>query len=359
MKASSLGKSVRSYFRLSKGRASIKVLKKRIEEGYVIDAIHLCQLIAAMIIASIGLNMDSTEAIIGAMLICPIMGSCLAIAFGITTLDRRMSKSALMSIGIQTVVCLATSTIYFVISPLSHATSELLTNSSATIWDVLIAFVGGFAGALGVSRKQEPTTLIAGVAVATALMPPLCSTGYGLAMRDFVAASSAFYEFFVNVWFITFGAEIVFIVLKLPVNSDFDGDGIVTPEEVEEAERRSHRIRLRLVILSLLLAIPSLYFSHRLVRDSMAQNGTTFEVADTYNTEYTTRTLQILFKEFDSYRIGQTESFDSKENKITENIVATVTLSEDISSDRKEQIKMLVDLNVKNVDQVVFEVSKK
>ena len=359
MEVPSLGKTVHGFFKLNKGRAGDKVLKKRIVEGSVIDAIHLCQLIAAMIIASIGLNVDSTEAVIGAMLICPIMGSCLAVSYGITTLNKKLTKSSLISLVIQVLVCLATSTIYFVISPLSHATSELLTNSSATVWDVLIAFVGGFAGALGISRKQEPTTLLAGVAVATALMPPLCSTGYGFSMRDLVVASSAFYEFLINVWFITFGAEIVFVFLKLPMVSDFNGDGIVTAEERAEAEKRSRRIRMRLVVFSILLAFPSLYFSHQLIQKSMNQNGTVFEVVDTYNTENTTRILEILYEEFKGYRIGQTESYNTKDGKLIENVVATVTLSKDIGDDRKEQIKKLIELNVDNIDQVVFEVSDK
>lgn len=359
MHVKTLGRSIRGFFRLHKGRVRHKEFKKRITDGAAIDGIHVCQLIAAMIIASIGLNVDSTEAVIGAMLICPLMGSVLAIAYGISSLDMKLLKSSILGLVVQVVVCLATSTIYFVVSPLSNTTSELLTNSSATVWDVLIAFVGGFAGALGVSRKQEPATLIAGVAVATALMPPLCSTGYGIASRDLVVAASAFYEFLINVVFIAFGSEIVFVILRVPLLRDLDGDGVVTVEEEAEANRRSHRLRRRLVICSLIFALPCLFFSHRLVLQTMEQNGTVFEVADKFGTEYTTRELKAICNEFDSYYIGELDSYNLDEEKFEENIVATVILSKDIDDTRKEQIRQLVKLNVDNVNEVVFEVSKK
>ncbi|MBR3225167.1 MAG: DUF389 domain-containing protein [Atopobiaceae bacterium] len=357
MRERSFGSRVRRVFKIRKHDVGHKTLRKRIVEGAEIDGLHIYQLIAAMIIASIGLNVNSTEAIIGAMLICPLMGSVIAIAYAIAGLDMRLLKRSAIGLLVQVGVCLATSTVYFVISPLSRATSELLTNSSATVWDVLIAFVGGFAGALGISRKQEPATLIAGVAVATALMPPLCSTGYGFSARDLPLAAAALYEFLINVVFIAFGSEIVFVLLHVPLKSDLDGDGIVTAEEQAEAEMQSRRLRHRLIFFSIIFAVPCLFFSHQVVRTAMQENGTVFEVQDTYGTEQVTKQLSALCKEFKSYRIGKLDSYNQKDNKLEQRTVATVTLSTDIDNDRKEQLKQFLKLGVENLDEVEFEIA--
>ncbi len=352
------GAQVRRIFKIRKRDVGHKTLRKRIIDGAEIDGLHIYQLIAAMIIASIGLNVNSTEAIIGAMLICPLMGSVIAIAYSISALDMRLLRGSIVGLLVQVGVCLLTSTLYFVISPLSNTTSELLTNSSATVWDVLIAFVGGFAGALGITRKQEPATLIAGVAVATALMPPLCSTGFGLSMRDLPLAAAALYEFLINVVFIAFGSEIVFVILHVPLKSDLDGDGIVTAEEMAEAEMRSRRLRRRLIFFSIIFAVPCLFFSHRVVYKAMQENGTVFEVQDTYNTQSVTKQLSALCKEFKSYRIGQLDSYDQKEDKLNQRTIATVTLSTDIDEDRKVRLEQFLKVAVDGIDEVVFEVEK-
>ena len=236
MRAQSITKALRDAFDVSKGRAKFSTIRERIVSAARVDGIHLCQLIAAMIIASVGLNINSTEAVIGAMLICPLMGSVLALALAVASMDMHIARHAFGGMLLQCGICLVTSTLYFAISPLSNETSELLTNSSATIWDVTIALVGGFAGALGISRRQEPSTLLAGVAVATALMPPLCSTGYGLALGDGVLALSAIYEFAINVLFIAFGATVVLSWLHMPLRGDLDGDGHTTSAEIAEAD---------------------------------------------------------------------------------------------------------------------------
>lgn len=344
-----------SLFNVEKGRASHKSIRKHIVDGASIDGIHLCQLMAAMTICSIGLNLNSAEAVIGSMLICPIMGSVLAIAYGIATVDTQMLRTSVMYLFAQVLVCVCTSTLYFSISPLSHATSELLTNSTATLWDVFIAFVGGFAGGLGISRRQEPSTLIAGVAVATALMPPLCATGYGISVGDFGLAAGALYEFFINVAFIAFGAELVLVWLRVPLQSDLDGDGVVTEEEQEEALARSKKMRLRLVVLSLLFALPCLFFSYKLIRDTMIENGSLFEQNDTYEVEETTRELYVLCPGFVDYRIGPEDSYDLKEEKLIKKIVATIQTSAELDEERKKQLTELVKVDV-DVDEVRFEV---
>lgn len=349
---------LRSFFNISEGRARYKTIRKRISEGSTIDGIHVCQLIAAMLIASIGLNVDSTEAVIGAMLICPLMGSVLAIAYGVASADRKLLHESTIGMLVQVAVCLATSTLYFVISPLSNTTSSLLTNANPTIWDVTIAFVGGFAGAMGNSRRQEPSTLISGVAVATALMPPLCASGYGLASRNIVFAASGLYEFFINVVFIAFGAHIVFVLLRIPLQADLDGDGIVSHEEEVETIERSHSLRRHLLIGSLLFAIPCLFFSFRVVQQQMAETGTVFETIDQYDTELTTYELQLICPQITSYRIGEEETYDTKEQALVHSVVATVETSKELKEQQRTQVEDLIRLHVEQLDQVTFEVSK-
>ena len=344
-------------FDVSRGRAKYSTIRERITSGSRIDGIHLCQLISAMTIASIGLNTNSTEAVIGAMLICPLMGSVLAIALAVATMDMRLFRQGAAGLALQGALCLVTSTLYFSFSPLSADTSELLTNSSATIWDVMIALVGGFAGALGLSRRQEPSTLVAGVAVATALMPPLCSVGYGIASRQGLFALSALYEFMVNVVFIAFGATLVLIWLRMPIVGDLDGDGKETEQEREEAVRESHTLRHRLVLALLGFAIPCSYFSMQVVRQSLQQTGTVFEVMDSYDTEEVTKELQVVCPDFLSYRVGIEDSYDARRDTLVQRVVATVETSSELSDARKTEVEALVRLHVTDLDEVSFEVA--
>jgi len=305
-----LASMVREFFNINSGRADSDVIRARIMDGARLDGIHVLQLMAAMLIASVGLNLNSTEAVIGAMLICPIMGSVLAIACAIATLDWAGLKEHLAGLTTQVVVCLLTSTIYFAISPLTGITSYLTQNSQPTVWDVILALVGGFAGGLGNSRRDTPSTLIAGVAVATSLMPPLCCVGYGIASKSLVVAAAALYEFAINVVFITFGAEIVFVALRMPMFADLDGDGVVTESEEAEVLERSEHLRHQLIVGSIIFAIPCLFFSANVVRQQMAATGTLMEVMDTYHTELTTLELRTVCPELSSYRIGEEDSFD-------------------------------------------------
>ena len=137
-------------------------------------------LMCAIFIASIGLNMNSTAVIIGAMLISPLITPIVGLGFGLAIFDTRLIKQSLEVLLTQVLVSLLVSTLYFWISPLSYASSELIARTSPTIWDVLIAIAGGIAGVIG-SRKKEANNIVPGVAIATALMPPICTAGYGLA----------------------------------------------------------------------------------------------------------------------------------------------------------------------------------
>ena len=208
---------LKQAFNIREGRAPYHVIRKRFVNGARLTGSHLCILIIAMLIASIGLDIDSDIAIVGAMLICPLMGSVLAMAYGIATLDREITVEAIAGLALQMAFCLITSTLYFKLSPLGTTTAAIIDNSTPTVWDLAVALAGGFAGGLGNSRDQEPATLIAGVAVATALMPPLCAAGYGIAIASGSLFLSALYEFGINVVFIALAA------IGVPVLANFQG----------------------------------------------------------------------------------------------------------------------------------------
>ena len=158
-------------------------------------------LMCAIFIASIGLNMNSTAVIIGAMLISPLMTPIVGLGFGLAIFDTRLIKQSLNVLLTQVVVSLLVSALYFWISPISYASSELIARTSPTIWDVLIAIAGGIAGVIG-SRKKEANNIVPGVAIATALMPPICTAGYGLANGNVRFLFGALYLFLINCVFI-------------------------------------------------------------------------------------------------------------------------------------------------------------
>ncbi len=346
------------FFNIREGRASHEVIRKRILAGARIDGIHMCVLIVAMLIASIGLNTDSTEAVIGAMLICPLMESVLAIAYSLATVDRRLLSRSALDLLFQIVICLVTSTLYFALTPVATQTSELLTNSSPTIWDVLIAFAGGFAGAIGTSRNQEPPTLIAGVAVATALMPPLCATGYWLARKSLVYAVTALYEFGLNVVFIAFAAELVLMLLRVPPHRDLNGDGVVTPVEYDMSDRLSRQLRRRVVVGTIIFAIPCIFITGSVVHGTLFGDSSQTAVAtDAYETELTTQELQIAIPGFQGYTIGTQDSYDPDSDSVNERVVATVVTTEELSDSEREQAESLVRLHVQNLDELTFSVS--
>lgn len=173
-------------------------------------------LIFSIFIASIGLNINSTAVIIGAMLISPLMGPILGVGLSVGTNDFDTLTRSLKNLGIAIFISLFTSTFYFAITPLNVEQTELIARTKPTILDVLVALFGGFAGIIAGSRREK-SNVIPGVAIATALMPPLCTAGYGLANLKFNYFFGAFYLFFINSVFISLATFIVVRYLKFPL----------------------------------------------------------------------------------------------------------------------------------------------
>ena len=236
---------INKYFDIHFERADDATISKRLIGGAKIKGPALVTLILSIFIASIGLNMNSTAVVIGAMLISPLMGPILAIGFGFATLNFTVVKSGILRLSLQITIAVLASALYFYISPVQAATSELLARTEPNIFDVFIAIFGGLAGIIGQTRKTLDN-VIPGVAIATALMPPLCTAGYGLANGNWQYFIGAGYLFFINAFFIFFAA---FIVLK----------GVYSLPFHKQAEEVNRRNQLIFLVIGLIMAIPSIY----------------------------------------------------------------------------------------------------
>lgn len=236
---------INKYFDIHFERADDATISKRLIGGAKIKGPALVTLILSIFIASIGLNMNSTAVVIGAMLISPLMGPILATGFGFATLNFTVVKSGILRLSLQVTIAVLASALYFYISPVQAATSELLARTEPNIFDVFIAIFGGLAGIIGQTRKTLDN-VIPGVAIATALMPPLCTAGYGLANGNWQYFIGAGYLFFINVFFIFFAA---FIVLK----------GVYSLPFHKQAEEVNRRNQLIFLVIGLIMAIPSIY----------------------------------------------------------------------------------------------------
>ena len=338
-------------FNIREGRAPYHVIRKRFVNGARLTGTHLCILIVAMIIACIGLDTDSDIAIVGAMLICPLMGSVLAIAYGVATVDRALMRDALGGLVLQMAFCLITSTIYFVLSPVAGMTPALVDNSGPTIWHLMLALVGGFAGGLGNSRDQEPATVISGVAVATALMPPLCAAGYGLATANAGVFLGALYEFGINVVFIALSAAVVLLLLHTPLKRDLNDDGVVTEAEDELVRAESHKIRWRIMLGTAIFAIPCVILTGNMLTTAEEQAA---GATDYYDAAETARELAVVCPGFQKYTVGMEVTNTTDGNEDEPKLTARVTTKKELNAHERTTAEKLIRLDVPELDRVEF-----
>ena len=226
-----------------------------IKKGVEFKGTNIWILIFAILIASIGLNMNSAAVIIGAMLISPLMGPIMGLGMGVGTNDFGLIKKAAKNLGIMVGISVVTSTLYFFITPLSDAQSELLARTTPTIWDVMIALFGGLAGIVAGSRREK-SNAIPGVAIATALMPPLCTAGYGLATGNLAYFAGAFYLFTINSVFISLSTIIIVRFLRYPTMSFVD-------------TVREQRVKRWIAAIVILVTLPSFWIAFNLVKNSV------------------------------------------------------------------------------------------
>ncbi len=260
-------KNIFDYFKLGYEKEEYQTVIESIERGVIFRGTNLWILVFAIFIASLGLNVNSTAVIIGAMLISPLMGPIMGLGLGTAINDLALVRKALSNYFFAAVVGLIASTIYFAVSPLNDAHSEILARTTPTIYDVLIALFGGLAGILATSTKQKGN-VIPGVAIATALMPPLCTAGYGIATFQFSYSFGALYLFLINTVFIALATFVTVRFLKFPYKH--------LPNEKDD--RRSKRIIYAIVIITVL---PSIYFGYDIVRnDKFTKNAERFIEAE-------------------------------------------------------------------------------
>jgi uncharacterized hydrophobic protein (TIGR00271 family) len=241
-----------TYFTVREEKEDFDVAFANIYKAIDFKGTNLWILIFAIFMASLGLNVNSTSVIIGAMLISPLMGPCLGIGLSVAINDLRLLRKAATNLLMAMSAGLATSTLYFLISPLDDAHSELLASTSPTIYDVLIALFGGAAATLATFSKQKGN-VIPGAAIATALMPPLCTAGFGLATGNWNFFIGAFYLFIINAVFIAYATLVTARLLRFPMQQQLDA----------AAQQRTKRVTSAIVVMTL---VPSVYLGYQIVQ---------------------------------------------------------------------------------------------
>lgn len=272
---------VKGYFNALPDKAEEAKTIEQISSGVTFHGANLWVLVFAVFIASLGLNVNSTAVIIGAMLISPLMGPIVGMGLGIGISDLALLKRSIKNYLVATGISVLTATLYFLITPLTEAQSELLARTSPTLYDVLIALCGGAAGILALSTRGSGN-VIPGVAIATALMPPLCTAGYGLAMGEPSFFFGAFYLYFINTVFITLTTFVGVRMLRFKQKQFIDAARMVTVK----------RYIIGIVVLTML---PAAYMTVQIIRQSVLENNSNRFVRN----ELAFKGTQIISQKFD------------------------------------------------------------
>ncbi|PWA10775.1 DUF389 domain-containing protein [Flavobacterium laiguense] len=249
-----------NFIDLQKGEEDQKKVLENILSNISFRGSNLWILACAIVIASVGLNVNSTAVIIGAMLISPLMGPIVGAGFGLGMYDFELVKKSIKNLAIATVVSLIVSSLYFYISPFKEVQSELLARTSPNIYDVLIAFFGGLVGVIAVTRVEKGNP-IPGVAIATALMPPLCTAGYGLATGNYLFFGGAMYLYTINCVFICIATFIIVKYLKYPIAKQID-------------LKHQKQVKQGITILLFIMIVPSIYFAFQLFEEKKHKQRT-------------------------------------------------------------------------------------
>lgn len=231
---------------------------EQISDGVTFRGANLWVLIFAIFIACLGLNLNSTAVIIGAMLISPLMGPIIGMGLAVGRADLELLKRSLTNYGVSTVISVLTAALYFQLTPLTEAQSELLARTSPTLYDVLIALFGGAAGILAISTGGKGN-VIPGVAIATALMPPLCTAGYGLAMGEWSFFFGACYLFFINTVFIALATYLGVRLLQFKPKQFVD-------------KARLAVVNRYIAVIVVVTMLPAVYMTTQIIRQSVFEN---------------------------------------------------------------------------------------
>lgn len=336
--------TISDFLNLHTGEENPKLVLENVTNNISFRGSNLWILACAILIASVGLNVNSTAVIIGAMLISPLMGPIVGAGFALATFNFGLLKKSLKNLLIATFVSLAVSAIYFYLSPFKEVQSELLARTAPTIYDVLIAFFGGIVGAISITRVEKGNP-IPGVAIATALMPPLCTVGFGIATGNFSFVAGAFYLYTINCFFICI---LTFLIIKL-----------LKYQAVQTADKTvEKRIRYGISILIVVMIVPSCYLAYNLLNEKKySQNVEKF-----INSEFSKNGYTVIYKKVDYHSNPKsielaflTKKFDSAEIKKLNNSLKDFGISntklsiKQNTSDLKSEI-----LNEINLQKTTF-----
>lgn len=278
----SLWQVIKGYFNALPDKENEEETIQQISSGVAFHGSNLWVLVFAVFIASLGLNVNSTAVIIGAMLISPLMGPIIGMGLGVGINDLVLLKRSIKNYLVATGISVLTATLYFLITPLNEAQSELLARTSPTLYDVLIALCGGAAGILALSTKGKGN-VIPGVAIATALMPPLCTAGYGLAMGESSFFFGAFYLFFINTVFIALATFIGVRMLRFKQRRFID-------------DARLRKMKQYIIGIVVLTMLPAAYMTLQIIRQSVIENN----VRRFVRTELSFKGTRIISQDYDT-----------------------------------------------------------
>ncbi|MFI3331367.1 MAG: TIGR00341 family protein [Rikenellaceae bacterium] len=302
-------------FNLDEDKASQGEVIENISKGVEFKGTNLWVLVFATFIASLGLNVNSSAVIIGAMLISPLMGPIMGIGLSLGINNFELMKRSLRNFGFMVLVAILVSMLSFtILPPISYAQTELLARTTPTAYDVLIAFFGGLAGIVAQSRKDRTSTVIPGVAIATALMPPLCTAGYGIAIGNLSYFMGAFYLFFINTVFIAFATYIVVRFLKYDKKEFLD-------------KRREVKVKRYMAVVMIITIVPSIIIGMRIVSRTIFETN-----ADRYVSQ--------VFKFSNTQVIDYSKEFNPGSKKLSQINVMLFgeALSEDVVNNLETQM---------------------
>lgn len=246
------------FFNALPDKTDETAIVEQISDGVTFRGANLWVLIFAIFIACLGLNLNSTAVIIGAMLISPLMGPIIGMGLAVGRADLELLKRSLTNYGVSTVISVLTAALYFQLTPLTEAQSELLARTSPTLYDVLIALFGGAAGILALSTGGKGN-VIPGVAIATALMPPLCTAGYGLAMGEWSFFFGACYLFFINTVFIALATYVGVRLLQFKPKQFVDKGRLAV-------------VNRYIAVIVVVTMLPAVYMTIQIIRQSVFEN---------------------------------------------------------------------------------------
>jgi len=274
---------VKRLLDLREGAEEKHEIIERVKDDADFSSARFWTLVFAIGVCSVGLNINSIPVVIGAMLISPLMGPIVSMGLALSIYDWGLMRRSFRNLLTLTAIGIFISSLYFALSPIDNAQSELLSRIQPTIFDVLIAVFGGMAGFIGISRARQ-NNVIPGVAIATALMPPLCTVGYGIGTLQPKFVIGAFYLFLINCIFICLSALLVAKYLKLPKRE--------YPDEVQK-----NKVRRIISAILIIIITPALYLAYTFV-----EQNNFYQNADRFIAEnFTKKGYAVIYKNI-SYR---------------------------------------------------------